>query len=821
MSRPSRRTALLGSAAILVAVGVVVLVAAKPKAPPERADQWKKVDDAVNKGLPKTAIQELEPIIAAALKDKAYPEAIRAIAKKVALEGNIQGNKPEERITRLKAEIAKAPPEMVPVMDTILAHWYWHYYQQNRWRFVQRTATSAPPGEDFTTWDLPRLFAEIDKQFTKALAAEKELKATPIGTYDALLEKGTLPDTYRPTLYDFLAFEALEFYTAAEQAGARPEDAFEISADSPALGMVDEFLKWQPDTTDAGAPKLKAIKLYQALLTFHKDDQDRSAFLDADLSRLQFAHASAFGDSKADRYKAALQKIAETYAQHELSATARYNWASVLNGEGEHVQAREIALEGKRAFPESAGGKLCHNLILQIEAKEVQITAERVWADPLPPLRVTYKNITKVHFRAVKFDWASRLTRDRWRPEMLTDADRNELVRRKPELVWSADLPPTPDYHERTEDIPAPKGLAPGFYFIVASPAANFGDNENAVSAADVWVSDLALVMRNEWGKGKVEGFVLKAKSGDPVAGATIRTWVRQNDGGLAQGPQTKTDQNGLFSVSGNDRGGFFVLATSHDGQELASGNEYRNYTDAELYRPNAHTVFFTDRSLYRPGQTIHYKGICLVADTRADKYQVTPNRKVTVVFSDPNGKEVARREHVTNDFGSFSGSFTAPRDRLAGRMTISVAYAGDGSVAFNVEEYKRPKFQVTVEAPKDAPKLGGEVTILGKATAYTGAAIGGAKVHFRVTREVRWPVWFYDCCWWRIPPNRGAAQEIAHGTAITEPDGSFTVKFTAKPDASVPEKDEPTFHFTVNADVTDSTGETRSGSKSVVVGYT
>src|SRR5438445_9655982 len=153
MSRPSRRI-LVGSTAVLAAIGVAVLIAANPTTPPDRAAQWKKVDEAVNKGLPKSAIQELEPIIAAAIKDKAYPEAIRAISKKIALEGNIQGNKPEERITRMKAEIAKAPKEMVPVMDAVLAHWYWHYFQQNRWRFMQRTATAAAPSDDITTWHL-------------------------------------------------------------------------------------------------------------------------------------------------------------------------------------------------------------------------------------------------------------------------------------------------------------------------------------------------------------------------------------------------------------------------------------------------------------------------------------------------------------------------------------------------------------------------------------------------------------------------------------------------------------------------------------------
>src|SRR3974377_534665 len=123
-----------------------------------RDAQWKQVGGATAKGLPRTAITNLEPIIQGALKDRAYAEAVKAIGEKIALEGNIQGNKPEEKITRLQAEIAKAPGEIVPVMDTLLAEWYWHYYLQNKWRFMQRTAPAEQPGKDFTTWDLPRLF---------------------------------------------------------------------------------------------------------------------------------------------------------------------------------------------------------------------------------------------------------------------------------------------------------------------------------------------------------------------------------------------------------------------------------------------------------------------------------------------------------------------------------------------------------------------------------------------------------------------------------------------------------------------------------------
>ena len=154
------------------------------------------------------------------------------------------------------------------------------------------------------------------------------------------------------------------------------------------------------------------------------------------------------------------------------------------------------------------------------------------------------------------------------------------------------------------------------------------------------------------------------------------------------------------------------------------------------------------------------------------------------------------------------------------GRMSLQVQGGPGGSTSFNVEEYKRPKFQVAIDDPKDAAKLHGKVNITGKATAYTGVAINDAKVKWRVVREVRYPSWWGWCYWWR-PMPQGKSQEIAHGISGTKPDGSFDIEFTALPDLSVPEKDEPTFHYKIHADVTDTTGETRSADNSINVGYT
>ncbi|MBU1568179.1 MAG: hypothetical protein KJ630_21465 [Proteobacteria bacterium] len=785
-----------------------------------RDHQWKKVQDAINKGLPKTAIEEIEPIIEDAMKDKTYGEAIKAIGIKIALEGNIQGNKPEEKITRMQAEIAKAPEEMKPMMEAILANWYWHYFQNNRWRFVQRTQSTEQPGKDFTTWDLPRILSEIDKQFSKALSFEKTLKITPISAYGDLLEKGTAPDNYRPTLFDFLVHNALAFYSAAEQGGAKAEDEFVLGADSPILGTMVEFLKWEPQTTDSESPTLKAIRLYQNLILFHKDDMDKTAFVDADLWRLNFGYNRAVGDNKNERYKTALQKFSEEWGGHEVSARALAYRAQVLQGEQEFVEARKLAQAGLNLFPKSEGSTLCFNIIKAIEAKSANIQTERVWNDPLPAITITYRNVMKVFFRAVPYDFEAVIKSRRWNLYSgFDDTQRKELLSRKPDLEWSTELPATTDFKERVEKLTAPKGLKPGFYFIVSSHEASFNGNNHPVSVAPLWVSDLALVMRQRLYEGPMEGFVLKALTGEPVAGANVRAWARDREGWFKPGEQAKADENGLFKFEGATDNRSSVFLVESGGHQISTANEFSWGGRSSPKDKGEQTVFFTDRSLYRPGQTIHYKGICIRFDRTKANYETISGQTVTVIFTDPNNKQIEKRTHKSNDYGAFDGVFTAPRDRVTGRMTIT-AKGPNGTTRISVEEYKRPKFQVEVAAPKEAAKLGGEVVLTGKATAYTGAAIGGAKVKWRVMRQVRFPSW----CWWGswyFGAAHSQDQAIAHGSAVTETDGSFTVKFTALPDLSISEKDEPIFQYTLYADVTDTTGETRSGQKGMQLAYT
>ncbi len=787
-------------------------------APPARSDLWQQVQEAEAKGRPKTAVGLLEKIVTSAREDGEFPEAIKALAKKISAEGQIQGGHAEEQIVRLEQVIEDWPKEAQPILETVLAHWYWGYFQQNQWRFLQRTRTGESPGDDIQSWDLPRILAEIDRHFTAALEAGAVLKNIPIADWGDLLQKGSLPDSYRPTLYDFVAFEALRFYRSGEQAGSRAVEAFGLSAESPVFDPLETFLAWKIETPDGESPTAKGLRLYQGVLEFHRHDDNPDARVDADLGRLEFGFLKATGEDKNKRYQAALERFIAEHAGHRVSARAQAKLADLLRSEGKLKEAHRVAGKGAAAFPGSPGSNRCANLLAQIEQPSLGISVERVWNPPLPEISVDYRNLTKVHFRIYRYSWEEMRKKDLWNPDYLNNQKEIDLLlENHPLREWSADLPATDDFQGRSKQVIVPDDLEPGFHFLVSSHRRDFRERDkNQVAIAGFWVSRLALIVRTSPSSGKAGGFVLDALSGEPIEGAKIKAWTKQGDKTVSMGVVAGTDADGLFQFPANPRSRYVLLA-EHQGQAVSTFNPMGTGRLA-TQRPHEQTYFFTDRSLYRPGQTIHYKGISIYYDQKKNDYRTIAKRNVRVVFKDVNGKEIATQNKTSNDFGSFSGSFTAPRDRLMGRMSLQSANPV-GSTPVTVEEYKRPKFKVEIPPPTEPAKLGGKVTIRGKATAYTGAAVDHAKVSYRVVRKVQYPVWWGWCFWWRQPQTE--SQEIAHGTATTKADGSFEIPFTATPDPEVLERDEPIFQFTIFADVTNSAGETRSDQRTVNLGFT
>ena len=778
---------------------------------PSYSKAWEGVQKALNEGLPKTAVEKLGEIEKAAVAQEQWAVAVKAIQQRIGIEATLRGGKAEEGIPQFKDAIGSAPERMRPFMEIVLAHQYRAYFNDNRWRYSQRTQVAGgEEGPDIATWSLARILAETEAQFDRAMAYEAVLKLTPVEEYGALLTMGTAPDVYRPTLFDFVAYELIDFYALGEHAGAKAEDALELDASGPALDDVSGFDFIIPDEAAKRSHVLRALRLFQKLLHFHEKDADPSAYADADLNRLQFCNNQVVGSNRDIRYMDALERFMLKWRKHEILSRAYALRARLALEAGSATLAWTFAQQGAAAYPKSVGAAQCRNLVSEIEAPSVAFSAEQVWCEPWPEMEVTYKNLKAVQFRAVPVTF-EEMFKDRNRYAYQNHDAGVALLKRRPARTWEVALPAASDYKQHTFRAQVPDNLQPGLYAVFASTDGAYVKDGKPVAWGVFRVSKLALVMAR--GENTVGGYVLTAREGEPVAGARVEVWRFDRKETYKREQIFVTDQDGYFAVPGEQSGELLLVAekdgqVAHTWEGVWKGNERERY-DA----PETHIAFFTDRAIYRPGQPVQYKGVYFVSDKQKGNYYAVGGKSFIVKFNDGNGKQIAEQTVKSNDYGSFSGSFAAPRDRGTGRMSICVESLGQ--VEVSVEEYKRPKFDVALLPPEAGARLGALVSVTGSATSYSGVPVGGAKVAWRVVRDVRFPDWW----WGRLPEN--GSQEIAHGMTTCDNDGRFMVSFFAKPDAKVPQKDEPVFSFKVMADVTDTTGETRTGERFVALGYT
>ncbi len=784
------------------------LTFAMPSNAQTREDLWKDVNKAKSKGLPKTAIEHLDKIYKMAVDDKDLPDIVKSVCEKIVLEGNIQGNKPEEKIVRLEEVIKTADESAKPILKIVLAKWYWHYYSRNRYRFMNRSRTEGLNDKDFTTWDLPKLFEYIGNLYENVLKQEEALKAIPISKLYGFIEKGNQPEKLRPTLFDFFAHEALFFYMVDDQSSAKPMRAFEIESDSPALQSVDKFLKWRPDTVDNTSCNFRAVALFQKVLNNAKESNNLDALLDNDLMRIEWAHRVAVGEAVSDYYQKILTSFAEEYANHPYSATALGKLAQELVKQNDPVKAMEVLEKGLSAYPNSYGASICKAVKAQILQKTLTLETERILLPKGSQVRISYKNIENVYFRLIPRTEDSLTADKRPSPDSINWDDYEKILKEYPSKEWSVALHPTNDYKEKTVIIDLPD-FDKGLYYIAASVNSDFKQSNNCIKLSPITVTKLAMVLRKL--EGKIEVVILNSVSGQPVKGVKVKGHSFNWDTGWKRILSATTDKFGKVEFPGQRGSGLFLA--DYKGHLVYKNFDFYSY-EPSIYGSGDNVYFFTDRKLYRPGQMLYFKGVAVHYSTSNNDYKVLKNKKIRVSLRDPNYQEVTAKDFQTNEFGSFSGTFDAPSDRLTGSYQL-VCEKISGSTQIKIEEYKRPKFKVEIETPKESFQLGKSVKVQGTALAYTGAKVDGAKVKYRVVREVQMPRW----CWWYYPVS--SSQEITHGVAETDKDGKFTIRFTAKPDLSISRDTEPVFTYKIHADVTDSNGETRSADQFIRIGYT
>ena len=794
---------------------------------PQAQASWPAVERALHQQRPRDALALVETLLSQAVAAEDQAHIIKALVYAAQIEGSIEGDRPEEAILRLEARRTDAPALAQPLIDAVLARWYWRYFQQHRWRISQRSATTTDSGGDVTTWDLRRLLTEIDQRYTAALA-DPAIKDIPVDTITPLLTEGehSPTDILRPTLFDIVAHEALAFYQAGEQGVMMAEDHFTLAADGPIFDPMEDFLAWQ--VPENPGRLRQAVLLLQDLLNTHHQSERHDALLDAELVRLQLGSNQAQGEQRTARYRAALERFIADHSDHPLAADALWLLARSWHDDDDPAQAHTLASRGAQAFPDSRGGRRCRQLLAEITMPHLAVHTESLWNEGGAVISVDHRNLDRIHLRVVSCNLDNMITnpnsltriarRHWWGPEHLA-----ELLRLRPTKTWSAALPPTEDFRQRSTELPLPDDLAPGTYLLLASGREDFPITDNQISAAIVFVSDIALVMRHQSQTGSqdpTDGLVVDARSGAPISGADIQVWSQHWRGRqhqVEQVAQLTSDEDGRFVYEQQADHRRLIFAARHQGHEVA----LLNTMHLGRSRPQSvhHSVtLFTDRAIYRPGQTISFKGILARHDQATNDYRVLPRQMVTIILRDHNRREIARLDTQSNDYGAISGHFTAPDGTVTGPMTLRIDQGGwlhhGGNI--RVEEYKRPRFQVSLDDPQETVRLDEEVTVRGQASAYTGAAVDHATVRWRVERSPRFPAWM----WWSHSLYGQGSQQMAHGSTQTDADGRYAITFTARPDASIPASSQASFTYRIAVDITDANGETRSTSRRITVGY-
>ncbi len=789
---------------------------------------WKKADSLAGKGLTRSVLEVVKVIYDKARNENNAPHFVKAVIYRLKFESYITEDDFIKAINDLSEEAKVTRHPIKPVIHSVLAETYWRYYQQNRYVFLNRTETVDYIPEDLRTWDLRKIVEKVIENYRISLDNADSSKMIAINLYDAVLVAYPESKKYRPTLYDFLAHRAVDFFMNEEPGLTRPADRFEMN-DAKYYQGFEDFVNIRIETQDKYALKYYALLIFQDLLRFHMKDSNPEALIDADLKRIRFVKQQAWTENADSLYLATLRLLEKRYISHPSSTEVSYEIANYWYTKGFSynpavsddykwllVRAAGICDQAIARFPDSHGARNCSYLKDRIMDKNMVFTSEEVVSPSKPStVLMKYRNLKEVYVRICKTDpqWNKRMNRKYYGEELL-----RQYIKLSPVKSFSVKLPDDGDFQNHSAEINIP-GLPLGYYLILTSSSPDFKLDKEGIAYNDFWVSNLAYVKRSQ-PDGNTWFAVTDRNEGTAIKGASIQLWKEKynyttRDYEFIRSGSYSSDADGIFKVPPYDN---YNYGTCY--AEIRNGNDvlntdvfYQNYRYKKDDKPRISTVFFTDRSIYRPGQTIYYKGIIL--ETTGENTVIKPGMKTTVIFYDVNHQKVAEQEVTSNDYGTFDGTFTAPFSSLTGQMYISNVY---GYQYFSVEEYKRPKFEVIFEPVKGSYKLGESVSVKGSAKAFAGSNIDNAQVKYRVVRSATFPYWYYYR-WGYYPTS--PELEVVNGTTSTDEKGEFSVIFTAIPDYSVSKAAYAVFNYTVYADVTDLNGETRSSQTIVRASHT
>lgn len=759
---------------------------------------FKTIDSLALATKPKEAIPILNKLIEKARKDQETAVIIKATMYRMLFQGYLEENAFGKINKELQQDVLTAHQPAKSILQSLLAESYWRYYDQNRFQLLNRTNVELKLSDDIKTWPASKFLEETAKNYLGSIAESKILQNTKIDSLSEMMIGNEQNRFLRPTLYDLLAHRAIDVLVNAQIEITKNDDAIDFN-DVKWFDDDKAFLKIELPTNDSTSFASMALAIFQKLIRSHQESNNIGALVDVDLKRLNYVYSRSTREDKMALYDAAIQKLANFSKSSELYADVLFELASKkyemrnLQIPKQDIDLKELLAMGNlaiKAYPKSNGAKNFEKLTADIKSKMLEIKMSQFLVPKKPAqIRFRYKNTNAISLQLFK---VSRIT-NRFHLGNLEDYEKF-IATNKIQKEWMVSLPETDDYQEHTL-IDKLDGLEKGQYVIIANTTGN-----NAVfNYLTFQVTDLAVTNRIT----KIlnhQYFVSNSSTGEAIINAIINEENNEyEDGKYVYKPRgtLNTDKNGFAESSLNASVNRIETIYGNDTVIMDINQRFYKYMSAK-----SKVVLFTDRPIYRPGQTVYYKGIYF--EFEDDKNRILKESTIEITFNDANRKEIEKTSKITNEFGTFHGSFTIPMGKLNGRMSINTAY---GNVDVQVEEYKRPTFEVSFNPLNEKYKLNDSILVQGKAIGFAGYAVSGAKVKYVITRNI---LSSNDRVYGYSP-----SKQIAIGTTETKAGGVFDIRFfAAAENTSI-----NAYSYQINVDITDVNGETRSKSQFINAG--
>jgi len=712
----------------------------------------------------------------------------------------------------LEQEIEQTTFPTNAILQSILADFKWQYLQKHRWQIYNRTKTTEVINTDFRTWDLNRLFTSIHNDFKQSISNQQQLQQVPITSYNYILIKGTENQHLRPTLYDLLANRALTFFKTNESRITKPKERFytdKVDYFQPST----TYSKLNIQTTDTIFSQYEVLKTYQQLEQFHLARKQINALIEVYINRLQFVKNNTTLNNKSDFYIKSLEQSLQQYKTGNSYALLKAHYAQAIFNSAtkdktpeNRKKALDITEELIKSYPNSEGAVIARNLQSRILQPFLQLQNEIV----IPPNRtskiwIEFNNVTQVYLQVFKVP--TNFSFNKYSPRVGESKIKDFFIDNQSIKTIKISLPQKGDYFKHSTEALIPK-LNLGKYLILATPKQEFNEHElfafSSFTASNISAVESSL-------KSKKVFQIIHNSNGKAIKNATV----------IFGNIKKQTNEWGEVSFGGREK--LEQINISYQKDSLSIGKRY-NHTyyhkpKDESKKEKAKAFLFLDRSIYRPGQEVHFKGIVL---SRVNyKSKVVLDRAFKIIIRDANYQEIKSFNLTTNEYGSFSEKFQLPKDGLTGNFTIQVEqdkkhfkHFNQAHSYFSVEEYKRPKLEVNFNPVKESYSVNDNICVTGTAKALLGTNISDAKVTYNIVRKTQFNHW-------RSSRHHDTdEQEIAHGEINTNDKGEFDINFNALSDKTKDPKDLPIFSYEITANVTDINGETRSATTSVKVGY-